>query len=83
MQIRGFVGCDPREMYSRSTFARCYQSIPIDGGFLKWGTPSYPFIDGFFHYNPTILGIPRLWKSPDVFPVQMPLIIVRGFPSHL
>ena len=50
----------------------CYQSIPIDGGFLKWGTPSYPFIDGFFRYNPTILGIPRLWKSPDVFPVQMP-----------
>ena len=33
----------------------------------KMGGPvNHPFLDGIFHYKPTILGIPHLWKPPIV-----------------
>ena len=42
--------------------------VPSYGDFLSHrGTPSYhTFINGIFHYKPSILGYPHLWKPPDV-----------------
>ena len=37
-----------------------YHPVSIYGGFLKWGYPEchHPFLDGFFHYKPSIFGKP-------------------------
>ena len=40
------------------------QSQALNGGFLKWGYPQIIHFNGMFHYKPTILGYPHLWKSP-------------------
>ena len=41
---------------------------PVDekwGGSIAMGVPlNHPFIDGIFHYKPTIFGYPNLWKPP-------------------
>jgi hypothetical protein len=33
---------------------------------LKWGYPEIIHLNRIFHYKPTILGIPYLWKPPYV-----------------
>ena len=39
----------------------------VYGGFLKWGYPQIIHFNRMFIKNPTILGIPHLWKSPYVY----------------
>ena len=53
---------------------------------VSWnrGTPSYhPFPDGIFHYKPTILGIPHLWKPPHEVFSKQPRLIHQGSPWPL
>ena len=37
------------------------------GGFLKWGYPQIIHLNGIFHYKPTVLGYPHLWKTPYIY----------------
>ena len=39
-------------------------SIYIYRGFLKWGYPWIIHFNRVFHYIPSILGYPHLWKPP-------------------
>ena len=34
------------------------------GGLLKWGYPQIIHVNMIFHYKPSILGYPHLWKPP-------------------
>ena len=42
---------------------------------------NHPFWFGFFHYKPTMLGYPHLWKPPQLWP-QKPVISTNKSP-HL
>jgi hypothetical protein len=40
----------------------------LTGGFFpKWGYPQIIHFDRIFHYKPSILGYPHLWKPPTMY----------------
>jgi hypothetical protein len=41
-------------------------SMPLNEGFLKWWYPQIIHFRMIFHYKPSILGYPHLWKPPNL-----------------
>ena len=48
-----------------NTYKNTTKIRPTYGGFLKYGyTPSHPFLDGIFVYQPTIFWYPLCLEPP-------------------
>ena len=54
-----------------ATFQKGRTKTWTGGDYHKWGYPQIIHFNGMFHYKPTILGYPHLWKPPVCSPVAV------------